>query len=485
MYIMGNIKLFDNSLESYESKNLSFMRFYKLDFSKDPIPKSFYRSDFRRSQIVECHFHKNSFGRADFVDVNVQNTIFENVNWGSCLFKNSYIQNTIYTNNNYRGVSLQFNKFSNCNFINEKFIFNAYKCLFSNCSFKNCTFEKSSLEDITFENCSFENVNIAECHAENLKFDTCKINTLKLGITYWSTYLFRYTKIEKCQFLYHGNPFDITDKNYFIDYIDTLLVQNRLYEFLNCIIINNRTLGNIAIAFEYIFPKILSLPGFIRHKNMIDILDMLNFYYDYISINFLEYNEIIAILNNYKWDDVSFEDASIYLSQLYKINRKINSCNFSVNYLKTIDFNRRCEMKIHLDYTTKEKAIKYLDNVFNIINMQMGYIYQRPYFECCQIKQGSIILTISSFLLLAVMLSYIYKRIANDRASIQFRNVLNEQLQKRLKDDSTSISDIKKICSLAEEYNILSKSVEENTLSELSKEITVGEIISIIITTYF
>ena len=157
------------------------------------MPKSFFRADFRRSRIQNCQFYHNIFGRADFVDVFIENTSFCDVNWGSCLFKNSKITDSTYTNNFYKGVSMQFNTFVDCKFVNEKFIFNVYKCKFIKCKFYNCTFEKSSLEDIYFEKCYFHNVNIAECHAENLKFNACQINMLKLGVTYWSTYLFKYS----------------------------------------------------------------------------------------------------------------------------------------------------------------------------------------------------------------------------------------------------------------------------------------------------
>ena len=196
---------FDNSLENYESADLSFRVFRDIDFSLDQKPKSFYRADFRRSKITNCKFFENIFGRADFVDVYIENSNFKNVNWGSCLFKNSYIVSTFYHNNSYRGVSLQFNTFKQCIFKNEKFLFNAYKTKFIHCIFESCTFEKSSLEDLVFENCEFNDVNIAECHAEKLKFNSCSINKLKLGVTYWSTYLYRNTKIEDCLFMYKGN----------------------------------------------------------------------------------------------------------------------------------------------------------------------------------------------------------------------------------------------------------------------------------------
>lgn len=481
MYNMIKVKKFDNTLNDYESKDLSFLLFQNIDMTKDKYPKSFYRADFRRSKLDNCYFSKNAFGRADFVDVCIENTIFEEVNWGSCLFKNSYIINSTYKNNSYRGVSLQFNTFKDCVFENERFIFNAYKCNFIGCVFKNCTFEKSSLEDIVFEKCSFDDVNIAECHSENFKFDSCKINDLKLGITYWCTYLYKYTKIESCTFMYKGKIINVVDLKYFSKYMDMLLQQDRLYEFLNCIIINNKLYKNVVSAFRYVLHRLEELPTYIRNKNLIDILDMLKFYYNYETIGYEEYSDILGLLDNLTWENYTFEESNAFLSKIYEINRMFDNFNFSLKYLSTINLNSICEMVIRLSYDKEKDAIEYLDTLFNRINLCINKKYNPPLYKKINVEKGSIVLTISSFLLLGVLLSYTYKKASHNNETIKFERVLNESLQKKLIDDNITTAEIKKICAIAKENNLLDTTLNEESIKSISTELTTGEIISIIL----
>ena len=478
---MIKVKKFDNALNDYESKDLSFLLFQNIDMTKDKYPKSFYRADFRRSKMDNCYFLKNAFGRADFVDVCIENTIFEEVNWGSCLFKNSYIINSTYKNNSYRGVSLQFNTFKDCVFESEKFIFNAYKCNFIGCVFKNCTFEKSSLEDIIFEKCSFDDVNIAECHSENFKFDSCKINKLKLGITYWCTYLYKYTKIESCAFMYKGKIINVVDVKYFSKYMDMLLQQDRLYEFLNCIIINNKLYKNVVSAFRYVLHRLEDLPPYIRNKNLIDILDMLKFYYNYETIGYEEYSDILGLLNNLAWDNYTFEESNTFLSKIYEINRMFDNFNFSLKYLSTINLDSTCEMVIRLSYDKEKDAIEYLDTLFNRINMCINKKYNPPLYKKINVEKGSIVLTISSFLLLGVLLSYTYKKASHNNETVKFERVLNESLQKKLTDNNITTAEIKKICAIAKENNLLDTTLNEESIKSISTELTTGEIISIIL----
>ncbi len=481
MYDMMKVQKFHNNLDTYESKDLSFLFFADIDFSNDVSAKSFYRADFRRSKISNCNFYKNAFGRADFVDVYIQNSSFDNVNWGACLFKNSNIISSIFKNNSYKGISLQFNTFKDCTFKEEHFVFNAYKCKFIKCTFEKCTFEKSSLEDITFECCIFNDVNIAECHSENLKFDSCKVNSLKLGITYWSTYLFKYTKIDECTFMYKGEIIDVSSIEYFGRYMDVLLQQDRLYEFLNCIIINNKNSKNVVPAFCYVWHRIEKLPRFIRNKNIIDILEMLQFYHGYMAIGYEEYNSILVILNNQDWNDYSFEDANVYMSKVYQLNRTFDNCIFPVSYLSTIDLNSTCEIVIRLNFDKEADAIKYIDDIFGQLNLILKSVYAEPLYTTIKTNKGSIVLTISSFLLLGILLSYTYKKIAHNNEVVRFERSLSENLKKRLSEDNISISEVKKICSVAKENNLTDSSLDIESIKNFSKEITTGEIISIIL----
>lgn len=160
-----------------------------------------------------------------------------------------------------------------------------------------------------------------------------------------------------------------------------------------------------------------------------------------------------------------------------------DNLNFSLKYLYTINLDSTCEMVIRLNCTNEKDAIKYVDNLFEKLNLCLTPKYNPPLYKKIKVGKGSIILTVSSFLILGVLLSYVYKKVSHNSESVKFERVLSESLQKKLTADNVTTTEIKKICAIAKENNLLdtTPTLDEESIKNISKELTSGEIISIIL----
>lgn len=488
---MINIDSFDKSLSNCEALNLSFKLFEDIDYTKSNNIVSFYRCDFRRSKFNNCTFYKNPFGRADFIDTYIYNSKFINVNWGSCLFENATFKYVEFFENQYKGVSARYSYFNNCTFTKENIITNMFDCTYESCTFIDCIYEKSSITNAKFINCTFIRTDISQCHAEKLKFDSCKLEQVFLGLPFWGTYLFRETFISSFAFKYRGDIVDIAREDYFSSSFNEFWRKGRLYEFLNAHIISKQLSmqSDLLSITQKVFEKLKTFPVKIRKKNILDILDMLEFYFSYDNIDFITYNAIIEYIYDYGWKDYPFDEIIEYSSRIYKINCLMANFMYNYRYLYTIDPNKKCECIFRLNYDDQEDATTYLTSIFNIANTNLcNNYYDSPLFKVIKVESGSIILTISSWALLAILVSYSVKRVIHNLESIKIEHTVSTAIQKQLTDSETpcSTSDIDKIGKIATKYHLLNTDdIDDAKLNKVSSEITKGEILSIILNLIF
>ncbi|MCM1297480.1 MAG: pentapeptide repeat-containing protein, partial [Muribaculaceae bacterium] len=491
MHEMLKTNIFDKTLLNCETMDLSYKLFKNIDYTIFETVVSFYRCDFRGSKFEDCTFYKNPFGRSDFIDAHICNSKFQEVNWGSCLFENTTFENVEFSRNEYKGVSSKYTYFKKCIFNNETFITNMFDTIYQECTFVDCIFERSSILNVQFINCVFIRTDISQCHAEKLKFDSCKLEEVYLGLQFWATYLFKNTFINRFAFKYHGKIVDIVREDYFLSSFAEFWENGRLYEFINAHILSKQLSmqADLLYIVEVVFRKLIDFPAKVRKRNILDILDMLEFYFSYDHIDFITYNSIIEYIKEYGLNDYPFDESIEYLSKIYKISVLMSNFMYEYKYLYTIDRDQKCKCIFRLDSRNEDEAIDYLTSIFNSANINLcnGY-YKSPLFEIIRVSSGSIILTITSWALLSVLVSYCAKKVIHNLESISIEHTINSAIRKQLSsnDPPISIAKIDKIGKIATKYQLINTNdADEEKLYKVSSEITKGEILSIILNLIF
>lgn len=460
--------------------------FKDLDYSQYKDPISFFRSDFSRSRFYSCTFNRNSFGRADFIDVLIKNTEFDSVDFGSCLLKNALLEKVIFSRNSYRGIAIQYSCFRKCVFRDEDFITNMYHCEFHECTFINCTYKKSSLDSNTFSNCEFIKVDMSECIAENLKFRSCSLRDVFLGANLWTTYLYRDTDIYSFGFKYRGKQVDIWNGNPAL-FIGRLLQKQLFFEYFNVLIIGDLVPEyGFACEFERLFPQIMTLSTPQRKRTIIKILDMLLFYQNYQKLPIGEYLSVYAYLHQMNWGDTPFDEVLIYNARLFKIQKSMEQLDFDLSYIRSFPSDAICISKYHINCDDATIAREYLENAFNSANhLLCGDVYSQPLIKVINEEKGSVILTIASAAVLALLVSYVAKKVMHNLHSIQIEHGIKKQILKSLTGGGADISDIKKSCALAQKLDLLPNEKDSEHINRLSSELTKGEVLEIILNFLF
>lgn len=480
---VGNYYIEDG--QNHECCSLTDLIFRNVDYSQYNQTISFYRTDFSRSSFYNCKFNRNQFGRADFIDVYITNTEFNCVDFGSCLLKNALFENVKFVSNNYHGIAIQYSCFKNCIFRDEDFITNMYQSEFVECTFVNCTFHKSSLDLNTFTNCIFTEVDMSECIAENLRFDTCSLHDIYLGANLWTTYLYRNTDLYGFGFKYRGQFVDIWNGSA-EEFIKALISRRLYFEYLNVLIISDLSYSyNLLEEFKRIMPEVLVLPAQQRRSTLVKILDMLLFYKNYLKIPFDKYLSLINYFDEVDWKNISFDEQLIYESKLFKIKKTIEQLDYDLNYIKSIPLHSMCVSRFHLNCDNENEALAYLEGSFNMANHFYNDLYEKPLFTVITKEKGSIVLTIASAAALALLVSYIAKKVMHNLFSIQIENSIKKRFIKEIFDTNTDLTAVKRSCALAQKYSFLPTEDDSKKINELSSELTKGEILDIILNFLF
>lgn len=482
MESLDRINMFFEDGQDHECCALTDLVFKDIDYTQFNKAVSFFRSDFSRSKFYSCTFNRNSFGRADFIDVCLKNTEFDSVDFGSCLIKNALLEKVMFTRNQYRGVAIQYTYFKKCVFRDEDFITNMYHCNFYECTFINCTFKKSSLDSNEFTNCEFIKVDLSECIAENLRFDNCSLRDIFLGANLWSTYLYRNTDIYSLGFKYRGQVVGIWNGNP-KEYISSLLQKHLYFEYLNSIIIGDLVpMHGLSKEIEQLYPFILSQSSQLRKSTVIRILDMLFFYRNYYKIPFEEYLKIYYFFAQVRWEGIPFEEVLIYDAKLFKIQKSLEHLDFDLSYIKSFPSNALCISKYHINCDDVAVALEYLETAFDIANRDMcAEAYTKPLIKVIKEEKGSVILTIASAATLALLVSYVAKKVMHNIISIQIEAKIKKQIVKQLEEQNSGWLEIKKSCELAQKINCLPTERDTEQINHLSAELVKGEILGIIL----
>ena len=414
MDIISEIAEFEtNNSQYYEGKNLTFLTFRDLDFSKiNPI--SFYRSDFRGSKFVSNTFYMNNFDLADFIGNSFINTEFNNVIFGNCEFKNGFFLKCQFNNNSYGDSAIHNCDYKKCLFENETFRMTMFNCTFEDCQFINCVFDQCSTENLEFNNCTFVKVEMSTMHAENFKFSHCTLRDTYLGACFLGTYLLKDVDINILNFKYRGDIVEINSSDYFYNILNDLKEHKRFYEFLNLYLILNGPTED--------YPQLLCdilVAGFaeenlkVKEYNINGIFDIIEFYFNSPRLPLLVflgiYEKITNLYENYNIPDNCF---IIFTERIHRLKALISNFKFNNDYLNNVPLNQNALLEIHCNdssFTNAENNIAYMLNYIN--DEYLNSCVKPPLFQITERRSGSVIITISTCLILALLASKVIKEI--------------------------------------------------------------------------
>lgn len=430
--------------QSYEKCDLSYKVFKDIDFTEIG-PISFYRSDFRGSKFSSVTFSDNNFDLADFIGCSFINVESKGSNWGNCEIKNSYFKKCQFYFNKYGEAAIHNTTFQKCVFENETFKFTMFDCDFYNCQFINCIFDQCTTERLSFNNCTFIKTEMSTMHAENFKFTDCTVRDTYLGSCFIGTYLFKNVDMNLFGFKYRGQIMSIGD-NYFDDLIKQLNDQHRYFEYLNLVLLCNK-FPDYGSIFCEIFRSILHEPNDnIRNYNIKSSIDMLAFYYNshrlplYSFLKILGYLQDIDSTNNI----VPANSIMSFKEAFFKLNCIISNEIFDDSYALSVPDEAECKLSIHCNDNSFEDAKAKVKNLIEYANERLGNYYQDPLYEIVEEKQGSVIITIATSLLLSLIVTKVVKEVFGTFCDIKLRNAkTNKKVELITK--SNSITSLEKI----------------------------------------
>ena len=433
----------DMMLTNHICEDLSYTIFKELDFSLSREKISFYRSDFRGSHFENIVFQGNIFDIADFINCTFINVEFVNCDLGEAEFKNCYFSKCRFTSNIYGDLCIHDSFLSKCVFKNEIFRMTCINCQFEDSEIIDCIFDQCTTDKISFSNCTIINCDMSTMHAENYKITGGSFLDTFWGSCFIGSYLIKKVDLKLIKFKYRGKEVKLSD-DYFPKFFQKLKAEGRWFEYLNCLVLShteiNAFIAELQLALEMICKESNRQ---VRQYNLSNIFDMLSFYAFSDDINVYNTLCIYQYITSFDWEKFYSSEIILLNSLLFNYNEKINRLNIDTQNFD-IPLNVQCELVIHYSSSDHSAAIKDASYLLNAVNEKiLNNIYPPNSFEILSIKDGSTILTISTYLLLALFSSKIIRMIHGDICKMRVDNRITKR-SLHLLDNTTSLSALSK-----------------------------------------
>jgi len=406
----------DNCKDNYECRDLSYRTIRNIDFSTFHHTVSFYRSDFRGCIFDSVRFASNNFDLADFIGNSFRNVEFYRVNFGRAEIKNGYFYHCHFEENIYDDIAIHNCTFINCIFQNEQFHLTMNNCEFINCQLIDCEFDQCSTDTLSFKKCVFLKCELSTMHAENFKFEACTFRDAFLGICFLGTYLFKNTDINLINFKYRGKIVPISDSDYFVNFTNSLLDDGRYFEYFNLSQLwhgGNADISNPSFA-DILLGIVKESNPNVRDYNLRGMFDTIEFY---IGSDCLPMNQLInyiSVLHAFPISSIPAESRLMFLQYLYRLDAILSSLDFPMGYISSIPASVPCIATFHLKDTSRESAEEHIASLLDEVNIScFNGSFSKPYFDIISIREGSIILTIGSSLLLLLMAAKVVRSISS------------------------------------------------------------------------
>lgn len=471
---------FTISRDNFDGEYLQYTLFENLDYRVN-YKSSFRRVDFRGSKFQNCYFCGNDFDRSDFIDCYFDNVEIIETNLGICLFKNAYFHKVLFRKNIYQNVAFQSVIFEDCEFSSESIIATMYNCKFINCTFNFCDFSKSAIDSNSFYNCYINSSDMAQCHMENIKFDSCIITKTAMGFAYIPTYLLRHTAYNDISWKSHGQL--VTIDSSVNELAECCYNNKQFFHYLNLLIIfNNQINKDIYTEVSKVFEYYTANYSILCKNDIVNILDMLEFYFSYDKIDIIAYMKIIQYLNEYNFAVFPLDTQLECVAIVHKINKRVESMSFDLQYIRNAPITEQCAIKLHINTDDKDFAVEETKKIFQCINNSLlnDAIEKDKLCEIIDIEKGSIILTITSALIVALLASKVIKEIRRDLMESKIQRAYTEKAVQEIRKK-------KNLPAASKTYKTAINTLSADnpkylaTINKISNSLLIGEIISIII----
>jgi hypothetical protein len=273
------------------------------------------------------------------------------------------------------------------------------------------------------------------------------------------------TNIENIDFLYHGervNYFELENINI------QLYSESRYFEYINANIILKKTLG-ISDIISKTIEEICRVEVIqFRKTELNNILIAICFYIKFSMLPFNELVKILNYLNQFKWQQFTFEETLIYLGKLEMINHTMAAGEYLLNaeYIITIPNDAFAFITFQCDTDNFDKALstsnKIIKFIFNILKLP-------DTFYLVDQRHGSWELTFLVPVLCAMTLPLVFKNITGIIIDFSFKIKYNNALLARISKDSKT-KELKEIAEAAISGCIISPNSENLTLTSKIKE---------------
>lgn len=453
-----------------DKEDFTYTLFEKVDFSKDAIPTTFFRSDFRGAKFIEVDFYKNNFDRADFISSIFVNSNLISVNIAACEMKNCFFHNVKFQGNMYNNTSIQECTFQECTFDKENFLINMKNCTFINCKISCCKFERSTTEKITFEKCDINESNFANMHAERYHFKECQLTDNYFDICYIFGYLFYMTDICNINIIYMGEIVEFTEDNVKKRFSINLWKQQRYYEFINSQILfgkYNNTFQLIKKAFE----ELINCNKFTRKLEIYNIFDMLQFYAFNNTFDFELVKSLLEYFDNFNWDVFELEERIIYLAQYEKFKIYITESEYNNHFISSAQrdislITFHCNTNDYeLAYETVAKCIS---KIYESLNIETNL-------ELINVTKGSWVLTFVVISACALLLPKIIKQYTDLYVEINTKRSISNKIIEKINKKNINVNDFKTLSEIAITTGLVKEEkIELNDISKIIESIKVN-----------
>lgn len=141
----------------------------------------------------------------------------------------------------------------------------------------------------------------------------------------------------------------------------------------------------------------------------------------------------------------------------------------------------KCICKFHLRFDNKNEAQSYLKELFESVNeCYFNNIYITPLFTVVSEEKGSIILSVATAAALALLVSYVIKKISHNIIGIRVEKAISQKLIEAINSEEGNYSKINESLELAKKYDYLDDD-DLSYINKISKNMTVDNIIDVIL----
>ncbi len=465
----------EDDFNSCECKDLSFLHIKDLNY-KERNPVFFYRSDFRGSKFSSNTFFKNNFDLADFIGNSFINTEFENVNFGNSEFKNGVFLKCQFNSNTYGDLAIHDCDYKKCIFENEVFQMTMFNCTFVDCQFINCTFDQCTTENLEFKNCTFIKVEMSTMHAERFKFTKCTLRDTYLGACFLGSYLLKDVDFNLLNFKYRGEIVEVGNSDYFNTLLNNLREQGRFFEFLNLyLLFNGASEGFSELFYNALISSFKEDNYKVLEYNIKGIFEIVEFYSDCPRLPFMVLCEIyIKLTQLFENNNVPEKCLLIFSECMFRLGKLISDFNFNLNYLYDVPLYRNAELEFHINDNSFEEAEDKINFLFDYINKNFfNSFLETPLYKISERKTGSVIITVSTCLILALLTTKVIKEIYGTICQIKIAHAQTTK-EIALIETSKSAAKLSEITQIAAE----NQKLQESNLMQIYNTIGKDYIIS-------